>query len=82
MKFAILIIILLLSFSLQSAYSQSVTEPNIPENTNGIIRMDLIRYAKIFLGIPYRRAGSNPKKGFDCSGFVNYVFKNFKIKYL
>jgi len=31
------------------------------------------------IGIPYRYASSNPSIGFDCSGFVSYVFKNFGI---
>lgn len=37
----------------------------------------LISFAKTMIGIPYRYASSNPNIGFDCSGFVNYVFKNF-----
>jgi len=36
----------------------------------------LIGFAKKLIGVPYRYASSSPKKGFDCSGFVNYVFKN------
>ena len=31
------------------------------------------------IGTRYRYASSNPKIGFDCSGFVNYVFKNFGV---
>lgn len=27
-----------------------------------------------YLGIRYRRGGSSPQTGFDCSGFVQYVF--------
>ncbi len=27
------------------------------------------------IGIRYRRGGSSPDSGFDCSGFVNHVFK-------
>lgn len=27
------------------------------------------------LGIRYRRGGSNPESGFDCSGFVSHVFR-------
>ncbi|MET4082880.1 lipoprotein Spr [Pedobacter sp. UYP30] len=37
----------------------------------------LIDFAKKLIGIPYRYATSNPNVGFDCSGFVNYVFSNF-----
>jgi len=36
----------------------------------------LIDYAKSFLGTRYIYGGSSPK-GFDCSGFVFYVFSNF-----
>lgn len=42
-------------------------------------REELISYARSFLGSPYRYASASPKKGFDCSGFVNFVFKHFKI---
>jgi len=42
-------------------------------------RIDVILFAKKLLGIPYLFASSNPVNGFDCSGFVNYVFKKFKI---
>lgn len=37
----------------------------------------LINFAEKLIGVPYRYASSNPEKGFDCSGFVNYVFENF-----
>lgn len=36
----------------------------------------LISYAKTFLGTPYHYAGTSPS-GFDCSGFIYYVFGNF-----
>lgn len=37
---------------------------------------EIIAYAKKFLGVPYVSGGKTPD-GFDCSGFVSYVFKNF-----
>jgi len=42
-------------------------------------REELISYARSFLGSPYHYASASPKKGFDCSGFVNFVFRKFKI---
>ena len=39
----------------------------------------IIAYAKTFLGVPYHYGGSSPS-GFDCSGFINYIFKNFGIR--
>ncbi len=40
---------------------------------------DLVSYAKQFVGVRYVYGGKSPK-GFDCSGFVGYVYKNFGIK--
>ncbi|HCD09691.1 MAG TPA: peptidoglycan endopeptidase [Thermoanaerobacter sp.] len=41
----------------------------------------LIEFAKSLLGTKYVYGGSSPA-GFDCSGFVQYVFKNFDINLL
>ncbi|WP_245943650.1 C40 family peptidase [Pedobacter nutrimenti] len=39
--------------------------------------LQLINFAKGLIGKPYHYASKNPKRGFDCSGFVSYVFENF-----
>lgn len=36
---------------------------------------DVIDQAVELLDIPYRRGGSTPESGFDCSGFVTHVFR-------
>lgn len=38
----------------------------------------IVRYAMQFLGYPYVRGGESPS-GFDCSGFVKYVMRQFGI---
>jgi murein DD-endopeptidase / murein LD-carboxypeptidase len=40
---------------------------------------ELLAYGRKFLGVPYRSGGKGPG-GFDCSGFVSYVFSNFGEK--
>jgi cell wall-associated NlpC family hydrolase len=34
----------------------------------------ILKVAKELIGIKYKLGGSSPKTGFDCSGFVSYVF--------
>ncbi len=38
----------------------------------------VIAYAKKFIGVKYVYGGKSPS-GFDCSGYVGYVFKNFGV---
>lgn len=44
------------------------------------IRVDLVNYAKEYLGNPYVWGGTSLTKGVDCSGFVMSVFKKFGVK--
>ncbi|MWB95971.1 glycoside hydrolase [Flavobacterium sp. GA093] len=55
------------------------THTPIQKTANGVDRDSIISFAKQFIGTPYLYAGNDPEKGFDCSGFVSYVFKNFDV---
>ena len=43
------------------------------------VRVDLVEYAKQFLGNPYVWGGTSLTNGADCSGFVLSVFKKYGI---
>jgi cell wall-associated NlpC family hydrolase len=49
-------------------------------DTKNIHPDDLVRFAETLIGIPYRYGSTNPSVGFDCSGFITYVFNHFHIK--
>lgn len=42
------------------------------------LRKDLVKFAYKYSGTKYRSGGDDPN-GFDCSGFVSFVYKEFKI---
>ena len=50
-----------------------VSEDDAPEYVD-----DLLSFARQFTGLRYRRGGKTPK-GFDCSGFTGYVFRQFGV---
>lgn len=55
------------------AVTTAQTEPTASRPEPGHL---LIALAKDLRNIRYRRGGTNPKTGFDCSGFVRYVFQH------
>ena len=57
------------------------TTKNATSNTGTVSAsaQAVIQYAEQFEGYPYVWGGSSPSTGFDCSGFVQYVFNHFGI---
>ncbi len=49
-------------------------------NIRNVSKHALVVFAKSLIGIPYKYASSDPSQGFDCSGFITYVFNHFNLK--
>jgi cell wall-associated NlpC family hydrolase len=48
-------------------------------DTKGVAPADVVAFAKKQIGVPYLYGSTDPAKGFDCSGFITYVFNHFGI---
>jgi cell wall-associated NlpC family hydrolase len=76
----LILAVLLNSMTIKPFAGNNLAEINLPsESTEIAFRNEIISFAKNYLGAPYRYASIDPQKGFDCSGFVHFVFKNFDI---
>lgn len=47
--------------------------------TRDVTPTAVVAFAQTLTGTPYKYASSDPKIGFDCSGFITYVFNHFDI---
>jgi len=63
-----------------SGSSSSYSSSSVPAATSydGSMGSQIVAYAKNFIGVPYVWGGSTPS-GFDCSGFVQYVYRHFGV---
>ena len=47
--------------------------------TGNTTPQELLCFSETLIGIPYKYASADPSEGFDCSGFITYVFNHFNI---
>lgn len=54
--------------------SNAISEVNTKSTNNGL---EVVEFAKKYLGTSYVSGGKTPETGFDCSGYTKYIFGNF-----
>ncbi|MDQ6608372.1 MAG: C40 family peptidase [Bacteroidota bacterium] len=64
---------------LDTITKQELLLPKGSIDTKSTQPQQIVDYAKTLLGTPYLYGSTNPTKGFDCSGFITYVFNHFGI---
>jgi cell wall-associated NlpC family hydrolase len=71
----------------QTLLRRDTLPPPAPDSAEFVTRIkttganpdSLVAFAQSLRGIPYLYASTDPAQGFDCSGFITYVFNHFKI---
>jgi cell wall-associated NlpC family hydrolase len=77
-----LLLLLTISFKADSCHTTiPVTADTIsaPAHEEVTLPEKVVAFAKTLLGTPYKFGCTAPDMGFDCSGFINYVFNHFSI---
>ena len=59
--------------------SSSFINSDFGIKTGSITPGSLVAFGKSLVGTPYLYASCDPANGFDCSGFITYVFNHFGI---
>jgi cell wall-associated NlpC family hydrolase len=67
------------AFATRFVTSHKIKLPGFFFKTDSISADSIINFAESLIGVRYRSATSDPLRGFDCSGFVSYVFKKFNF---
>ncbi len=84
-----MVLISLLSLFIVPTYGQNTNSfpdslVSVENQNNSLIKKEihpdsLLHFARLHLGTPYKLSGKTTK-GFDCSGFVHYVYKKFDVQ--
>jgi len=68
------------AFADSAAIDSTIKETTGNEiNTRNVSPSSVVAFAQTLKGVPYKYASTDPKQGFDCSGFITYVFNHFNI---
>lgn len=62
------------------SFATGLCQPKAAALQNTVNADSLVKFSKQYLGTKYNYANCTPSDGFDCSGYVYFVFSHFNIK--
>ena len=68
------------SFASSTASAAIVSGKSMVQRKRVSLANDVVMLAHQFVGMRYRYGGTSPRTGFDCSGFVMYVYGKLGIQ--
>ncbi len=76
LRLRLILVLCLLALAGLSAQAGTAKTRMQPQADVGV---RVTKYARRFLGVPYRYGGMSPRSGLDCSGFVAFVYRRFGV---
>jgi cell wall-associated NlpC family hydrolase len=70
---------LLLCFLALAWVSAQPAAAGVRTRSHHDLGVQISKYARRFIGVPYSYGGASPRSGFDCSGFVAFVYNHFGV---
>jgi cell wall-associated NlpC family hydrolase len=55
-------------------------DPAAQISTKKVKADSIVSFAQTLIGTRYKYASTDPRQGFDCSGFITYVFNHYKLQ--
>jgi cell wall-associated NlpC family hydrolase len=65
-----------------AAHTAEIISSDLPRpriEPRNVTPASIVAFAQTLIGTPYKYASTDPKVGFDCSGFITYVFNHFDM---
>jgi len=77
----VLCTVVALAMPIAAARAQAAPKPFEEMSTSArVLRDSVVQLARAQIGVRYKRGGTNPDRGFDCSGLIKYIMAGLNLE--